>query len=420
MHRGALKVLVVEDNTDKLGAIINCINAVREVSAETLDARDAMSARILMEKERFDLLILDLRIPNRLGELATASEGSNLLRELSNRPKYQKPYHIIGITAYDDSFADSEQLFSEHLWALLKFDITTGDWSRQLTNKLKYLWGSRGLLRYSDGQSYEVDLAIITALDTVELDAVRQLQGSWVDVAVPHDSTRYFRGTFSRENKHLSVVAAAAPRMGMAMSAVVASKLIYNFRPRYLCMCGIAAGVKDKTEIGDVLVPDPSWDWGSGKREVDEHKNSVFSPAPYQLSLPTDIRDRIKAFADRSDSLSDIQRSWPGKKRVNALRVHVGPVASGAAVLADPAVVDSVKDQQRQLIGVEMEVYGVLTAAENSGRPRPTAFAVKSVCDFGDEGKSDEHQAYAAFTSAQFLYAFAMAELARVDASATR
>ncbi len=27
-------------------------------------------------------------------------------------------------------------------------------------------------------------------------------------------------------------------------------------------MLGICAGVKGKTELGDVIVADPSWDWG--------------------------------------------------------------------------------------------------------------------------------------------------------------
>jgi hypothetical protein len=39
---------------------------------------------------------------------------------------------------------------------------------------------------------------------------------------------------------------------------------------------------------------------------------------------------------------------------------------------------------------------------------------MKSVCDFGDEDKSDDWQSYAAFTSATFLYEFALNELAEL------
>jgi nucleoside phosphorylase len=132
-----------------------------------------------------------------------------------------------------------------------------------------------------------------------------RLQGPWRDIPVPNDSTRYVGSVFSKDDKSMSVVAAAAPQMGMSMSAVIATKLIHNFRPRYLCMCGISAGLKDKTNIGDILAPNPSWDWGSGKRELTKDKQSVFSPAPHQIRLNTDIRDKLKAFAGRKNVLAD-------------------------------------------------------------------------------------------------------------------
>jgi nucleoside phosphorylase len=57
--------------------------------------------------------------------------------------------------------------------------------------------------------------------------------------------------------------------------------------------------------------------------------------------------------------------------------------------------------------GIEMEAYGLYAAAAQSGSPRPTAFALKSVCDFADEQKDDKWQAYAAYTSAEIFRTFA-------------
>jgi nucleoside phosphorylase len=86
--------------------------------------------------------------------------------------------------------------------------------------------------------------------------------------------------------------------------------------------------------------------------------------------------------------------------------MHLGPVASGASVVADPSFLEEVKLQHRKLLGVEMEAYGVLAAAEESPLPQPKAFSIKSVCDFGDENKNDQFQHYAAFTSASALKIF--------------
>ena len=90
----------------------------------------------------------------------------------------------------------------------------------------------------------------------------------------------------------------------------------------------------------------------------------------------------------------------------NVLRMRIGPIASGAAVLADPEVASSVIDQHRKLLGIEMESYGVMLAAQESSLPVPKAFSLKSVSDFGEPDKNDDHHQYACYTSATALKIF--------------
>ena len=186
--------------------------------------------------------------------------------------------------------------------------------------------------------------------------------------------------------------------------------MVHYFRPRWLCMCGIAAGVRGKVNLGDILAADPSWDWGSGKQDIRDGK-SHFSPSPNQIPIETGIRAKLKRYSRDAALLATIRAGWPATKPDSALRLHVEPVASGAAVLADRAYVDFINEQQRKFVGVEMELYGMYVAGENCSKPRPATFALKSVCDFADEKKCDEYQAYAAYTSARFLYEFATREL---------
>jgi hypothetical protein len=58
-----------------------------------------------------------------------------------------------------------------------------------------------------------------------------------------------------------------------------------------------------------------------------------------------------------------------------------------------------------------METYGVYLACRLCTQPRPLAIAAKSVCDFGAPPKTNEYQRYAAFTSANFIYEFALDQL---------
>jgi hypothetical protein len=48
----------------------------------------------------------------------------------------------------------------------------------------------------------------------------------------------------------------------------------------------------------------------------------------------------------------------------------------------------------------------LFAAAASADDPAPVAMILKSVCDFADPDKDDDFQAYAAYTSANLLWAF--------------
>src|SRR5690606_25772505 len=88
------------------------------------------------------------------------------------------------------------------------------------------------------------------------------------------DDTVYFRGEVERSGQKGRVIAAAAAEMGIAAATALATKVIIGFRPRYLFMAGIAAGVEGNA--GDILIADESWDYGSGKIATDDDGKPEF------------------------------------------------------------------------------------------------------------------------------------------------
>ena len=167
-------------------------------------------------------------------------------------------------------------------------------------------------------------------------------------------------------------------------------------------MTGITAGVPGKTRLGDVIAADPSWDWGSGKW-VMQGKDLKFMPAPHQLGIEPEIRSKLKLMSNDHAALSSIRNSWPANLPENELKLHIGPLASGASVLADGSITEMIKTQHRELLGIEMETYGVFAAAEECTAPRPKVFSLKSVVDFADSAKNDRFRRYAAYTSAKTM-----------------
>src|SRR5262249_38488785 len=153
------------------------------------------------------------------------------------------------------------------------------------------------------------------------------------------------------------------------------------------------AGMKNDCDLGDVIVADPSWDYGSGKY-IRKDGSPEFLLAPYQINLNRSLQSKLFLMSQDQQTLDEIRRQWQGKPPKSVLRMHLGPVGSGGAVLADSVVCESVRVQHRKVIGIDMETYGVLAAAEESPAPQPKAFSIKSACDFADEQKNDDYREY--------------------------
>ena len=269
-------------------------------------------------------------------------------------------------------------------------------WKMVLTGRVQYL--SKRLT----SNTQQVDVVIVTALRNPELDAVLNLPYDWQQKRFRGDSLTYHFGSIPRLDGNISVVTVSPNKKGMPSSAAVASKLVLMFHPKYLVMLGICAGIKGKSNLGDVIVADPTWDWGSGKRGTDDNGSPVFQAAPHQMPLNIGISQLASDLANDPVVLKTIKGEWSEGTPQGILKIHVGPMASGASVIADDDAARSIITQHRELIAIEMEAYAVMAAAEYADDPKPTAIIIKSVCDYADAEKNDDWQKYASYTSAAF------------------
>jgi nucleoside phosphorylase/CheY-like chemotaxis protein len=396
-----MRILVVEDDGNKLQRVSECLTAIDGIGIDQVEnCRDALSAKRLLLRNCYDLLILDIVLPDRIDSRASPDGGIRLLNEISERDGYIVPDHIVGLTAFADVHAGARDRFAERTWTVIKYDEASEVWSGQLRSRVEHVMAARS--HAPGGESYRSEVAIICGLDDPEMSSVRRLPWDWRVLAVPNDATVYYEGRMRRPGEGGLVHAASCSRMGMPAAAILAMKTIYAFRPKYLAMVGVAAGVFGKANPGDILAADPSWDYGSGKHyRVDGEAR--FAAAPHQIPLDVGLRSRLKLLSEDDQLLAKIRAEWPGDKPDCPLRIRVGPLASGAAVIADEDRLKQVGEQHRQLLGVEMEAYSIFAAATECSAPRPLPLALKSVCDFGDGNKDDRFQKYAAYTSAQVL-----------------
>jgi nucleoside phosphorylase/CheY-like chemotaxis protein len=394
-----VRILIADDNLKKVGALIQLLTELG-VPREAIDAEPtAMQARERLRANQYDLFVLDLMIPLREETEPKVQVAAELLRDISDRDTYFKPTQIVGFTAYDEAFEAANVIFNEMLWVVIFYDPSSEEWKGSFRNAVSYL---KARAVKSPPVTYATDVCLITALRSPEMDAVHRLPWAWEE-PVPLDDATFVRcGTGGTGSGTFSVVTAAAPRMGSVAAALLAAKMIQQYRPRYLVMGGICAGLRGKVDIGDVVLFDPTWEWPSGKitsREGREH----LEPAPHQLSSSEFVNSHVVEMSRDHLLLSGIRARWHAPPPANALRVVVAPAASGSAVVASLGAISAIREQHRKLGALDMEAYGVCAAAKAASIPRPTAIILKSVCDFADETKSDGWQAYASFASAEVI-----------------
>lgn len=392
-----VRILIVDDEYEKVKLIGNLIEEDVELESVT-NSKDAVKK---LTKEQYDVLIIDLQIPDMLGAEINEIGGKELLEYLQANDDVYKPAHILGITSHQDSYDECKKTFYESGWSLLKSTDDPGTIKKILKAKINY--------SLNPPQNY--DIAILTALPHVELEAVLDLPCDWIPINFEDDCNIYYSTVVTTSSgKEISIITTSCSNMGIANASAITMKLALKYKPEYIFMTGISAGIEGKVALGDILVASICWDWGSGKQTIEDGK-PTFKAAPNQVNMHPTLKSKFDSIATNRNYIDDIYRVWKANKPPTTLNVHVGPLASGAVVLEDPAIVDMIKSQHRNLIGVEMEAYGVAVAAELSADIAPKVIIIKSVCDFADPEKNDKWQPYAAYTSTNLAYQFILNEL---------
>lgn len=219
----------------------------------------------------------------------------------------------------------------------------------------------------------------------------------WQERRYDGDNQLYLEAEMPKGDHTVKVVATKQDEMGMTAAATNAMKVIERYRPMYLIMPGIAAGLGEETAedqlYGDVLLADAVWDYSCGKYVRPEDAEIRFGdigfiPKPAIAVVDEKLIPLFKQAAKAED---------------NECHVHIGHIACGHSVVANRTLLDKqINGQFAATKGLEMESYGIVYAATHASEPRPYPIIAKSVCDFANEVKSDNYQKFAAFTSCEF------------------
>lgn len=389
-----MKILIVDDTHTKVELVARAI-AETGIDAPMTHETNSVSARRRLRDEEFDLLLIDLQLPDMPGAAPNPRGGLDFFDLLLQDNQVLLPVEVLFITSEDDLIEHGRSEVERRGSALCAISTASSSWLEVLSGQIRLA------AKRAERKLKPFDFAIITALGS-ELEAVLKLDYGWEKMRLKGDPTLYHKGSFESDGVRCSVIAASALQKGMASSAALASKLVLKFSPKLLAMTGICAGVRDKVGLGDVIVGNPTWDWGSGKHAETEGGSSVFRLAPKQSELHVGLATLCDEIARSTSFLKKVRAGWERRVPPGEFRAHIGPMASGASVIANASVGKEIAAQNKDLIAIEMEAFAVMVAAEYSTMGHMHSVAIKSVCDFADADKDDDWQTYAAYTSASF------------------
>lgn len=396
-----VNILVVDDNPNKLQNICKTIEPLVTDNVTVVKANDINAAKRELKTKNYDIMILDVYLPQTFGETPQNDGGMRLLREIKASKFYSYPRYVVSVSEYEDG--TEEFIKSEgNVHTAIFYSETSNEWEKRIVD------GVGVAISIVENtvvhRIHEYDVAVICALQE-ELELVKEFVQDVKKIEIDYDDDMYYNGFFEKDNKKISVVMSFANQKGMVAATSLATKMINNFSPKYMVMTGIAGGTKpDKMDFGDVIVASSTWDYRAGKdirkEEEAKHLNSMSA-----ISMDTKLISYCRTLAQDIDCLRKIKDDFKqGDAPSTDLKLLIGPVVSGASVVTDSEIVkDVLENQDRDVLAIEMEIYGMYYAANWAINPRPKFIAVKAISDFADSKKGDQYHKYASYTSAKIF-----------------
>lgn len=413
-----MKILIVDDENEKAIEIKNVCEINENFVREDINiVPDVNEAIVKMKKEKYQLVIIDMCLPESYGSTLVEAGGLELIKILNKDKRIYTPSEIIVLSSHKEIVEKYREEIKKESFDIIHYDSSSIEWKGKIQDKLKYL--HRCEMSPKQRREYQYDVALLTAVP-VEKDAVKELSDDWNKISVKGDSTIYYETQWDNGKRAIKVVTTSLTQMGMVAAATVTSKIIYNFIPRYIIMPGIAGGVKEEYNFGDIIIPREVKDYCSGKYSTPKGKSQEAIDNPFEYfvptaaSIPTDV-DIINMISESYEELlSFIHSKYKNKANYPLPQIRTGNMATGDSVIQNNKIIEMlIKKFLRQADGIDMEAYGMYYAAQQAINPKPTPICMKAISDFANKDKSDEHQEYAAYISAQFAKAFVIDTLMR-------
>jgi nucleoside phosphorylase len=196
-------------------------------------------------------------------------------------------------------------------------------------------------------------------------------------------------------------VALAVVGEGNAPAATITERAINEFQPSAVLFVGIAGGLREWLELGDVVVATRVYGYHGGHSD-----DKAFRARPRAWDIAHEL-DQVARHVDRADTWRSAISSTPA--------VHFSPVAAGEVLLdsTKSSIARHLRDHYNDAIAIEMESAGVALASHlNLSTPTVT---IRGISDHASGAKEFTDRSGAPDLAATTAAAFAAAVVAELD-----
>src|SRR5664280_52032 len=259
------------------------------------------------------------------------------------------------------------------------------------------------------------DIGCVAVL-SVELKAVLVALGGRPEESGREDcrvgAQRYWLRTIRRHGKRpLSAVVTFVGQARNVPCAIAAERLLQKFPVRSVVLVGIAAGLKSKVAIGDVVCADRVIDYEHVRQELSMRftatkrrdgtmsvkRNRVRTERrrPLHMNLDPAILQDLRLFSPATGKIEvlcrkDLRTLEPNAaipwKQHQPMKYHHGTIASGEKLIADGSLVDLRLHFDERLRAADQDSSGFAQACELREPKVPWAI-FRGISDYGDGTK---------------------------------
>lgn len=403
-----LDILIIDDKEQKIDNLRKVICSIsEEINVE--EAQTIVDAREKMRDSSYDLLILDMVIPELEGEEPSRTGGSDFLTEIYENPDIKRPLQVIGLTEYEEEFTQQKEEFRDRLWYLLFYSQRDMQWKRNLKSKVTQLMGMKRDFVETLLNRDKYDVGIICALSEEFEQLQKAFDGcQWDDCRLPGLPWLFRTTTVATSSfKDIKVIAACAERPGVCATSILATALYTAARVDAIFMTGVTAGVNyDGLRLDDVIIAESVLDYATGRLEEEEDKKGEIKwlREIHQANASNRLLSAATSMARDSEICEDINHELREKNLRDGrdnVQFRKSKTVCGPFVMASGTLVDVLKNDERKLQALDMEGFGLYLTAHNLEK---NALWIKAVCDFADIRKGDAHHKCCSYASAAFLY----------------